>query len=157
VDSEGNVNVTRFGDRYDGAGGFIDITQNAKRLVFSGTLTGGGLDIAVGDGQLTIRREGKFRKFVSAVGQVRFNGRIARQKGQSDTFISERAVFRLEHDGMVLTEIAPGVRLKEDVLDQIPFAPRVAADLRTMDTRLFTQGPMGLATTLAAMNTEKAT
>lgn len=145
VDAEGNVNVTRFGDRYDGAGGFIDITQNARRLVFSGTLTGGGLDVLAGDGRLTIRREGKFRKFVPEVGQISFNGRLAREKGQSVTFVSERAVFRLEKDGLVLTEIAPGVRLKEDVLDLIPFSPRVAADLVAMDTRLFTDGPMGLA------------
>ena len=148
VDAEGNVNVTRFGDRYDGAGGFIDITQNARRLVFSGTLTGGGLDLAIGEGRLEVRREGKFRKFVPAVGQISFNGRLAREKCQSVTFVTERAVFRLERDGLVLTEIAPGVRLKEDVLDLIPFAPRVAENLAAMDARLFTDGPMGLAKTL---------
>ncbi|MCF3642761.1 acyl CoA:acetate/3-ketoacid CoA transferase [Rhizobium sp. TRM95111] len=155
VDAEGHVNVTRFGDRYDGAGGFIDITQNARRLVFSGTLTGGGLDIAVGDGGLAIRREGEFRKFVPKVGQISFNGRLAREKGQSVTFVSERAVFRLEAEGLVLTEIAPGVRLKEDVLDQLAFAPRVACDLKTMDARLFAEGSMGLGKALATAGTEE--
>lgn len=149
VDAEGNVNVTRFGDRYDGAGGFIDITQNAKRLVFSGTLTGGGLDIAVGDGTLAIRREGKFKKFVPAVSQISFNGRLAREKGQDVTFVSERAVFKLENDGLVLIEIAPGVRLEEDVLDQMSFAPHVAPGLTLMDSKLFTEGPMGLGKAFA--------
>jgi len=144
VDAQGNVNVTRFGKRYDGAGGFIDISQNAKRLVFSGTLTGGDLDVTVDKGRLRIRREGQFRKFVAKVGQISFNGRLARQQGQSVTFVSERAVFRLEDDGLVLTEIAPGVRLQEDVLDQLAFTPRVAPNLATMDVRLFTPGPMGL-------------
>lgn len=150
VDAEGNVNVTRFGDRYDGAGGFIDITQNAQRLVFSGTMTGGGLDIAVGEGALSIRREGKFRKFVGTVGQISFSGRLARDKRQDVTFVSERAVFKLEEDGLVLHEIAPGVRLKEDVLDRMPFAPRIAEDLRLMDARIFSHGAMGLAGHMAA-------
>ncbi|WP_137045272.1 acyl CoA:acetate/3-ketoacid CoA transferase [Pseudolabrys sp. FHR47] len=156
VDAEGNVNVTRFGDRYDGAGGFIDITQNAKRLVFSGTLTGGGLDIAIGDGALTIAREGKFKKFVPAVGQISFNGRLARQRGQDVLFVSERAVFRLAQEGLVLIEIAPGVRLKEDVLDQMKFAPAVSPDLKTMDARIFRSGPMGLKTSPKATLAEAA-
>jgi len=145
VDAQGNVNATRFGDRCDGAGGFINISQNAQRLVFSGTLTGGGLRVGVGDGRLSIHQEGKFRKFVPSVDQISFNGRLAREKGQSVTFISERAVFQLERDGLVLTEIAPGVRLQEDVLDVIGFTPRIAERLTTMDARLFTPGPMGLS------------
>lgn len=144
VDWEGNVNVTRFGDRYDGSGGFINITQNAQRLVFSGSLTGGGLDAVVEDGKLSIRRDGKFPKFVPTVGQISFNGRVARQQGKDVTFISERAVFSLEREGLLLTEIAPGVRLQEDVLDQIGFQPRVASDLKLMDTRIFHPGKMGL-------------
>ncbi|WP_159587149.1 acyl CoA:acetate/3-ketoacid CoA transferase [Chelativorans xinjiangense] len=144
VDGDGNVNVTRFGDRYDGSGGFINISQNARRLVFSGSLTGGGLDVAVESGRLAIRSEGKFRKFVPDVGQVSFNGRLARERGQDVIYITERAVFRLEADGLALAEIAPGVRLKEDVIDQVGFPLRVDPGVKLMDPRIFRPGPMGL-------------
>lgn len=144
VDAEGNVNVTRFGDRYDGSGGFIDISQNAKRLVFSGTFTGGGLDIAVGDGRLEIRRDGKFRKMVRQVGQVSFSGPLALQKGLEVLFVSERAVLRLEPGGLIVTEIAPGADLQRDVLDKMEFTPRISQDLRTMDERIFRTGRMGV-------------
>ncbi|RWR27179.1 acyl CoA:acetate/3-ketoacid CoA transferase [Sinirhodobacter populi] len=150
VDSEGNVNVTRFGKRYDGAGGFIDITQNAKRLVFSGTLTGGGLKCRPQDGQMRIEAEGRMRKFVGKVGQISFNGTLARAQGKEVAFVTERAVFRLAPDGLVLTEIAPGVRLKEDVLDHMAFAPRIAEDLRDMPAALFREGPVGLARAMDA-------
>ena len=153
VDAEGNVNVTRFGNRYDGAGGFIDISQNAQRLVFSGTFTGGGLDIAVTGGRLAIRKDGTFVKFVRRVGQVSFNGARAREHGQSVTIVSERAVFRFVPEGLVLIEIAPGVRLEEDVLAKMAFRPHVAPDLRPMDDRLFRDGAMGLAETFAAAAT----
>jgi len=144
VDSEGNVNVTRFGDRYDGAGGFINISQNAKRVVFSGTLTGGGLNVGIEDGKIVIHKEGGLRKFVPKVGQISFNGKVAHERGQDVTFISERAVFKLEAAGLTLIEIAPGVDLQTDVLDQIGFAPRIAPDLKIMDQRLFRTARMGL-------------
>jgi propionate CoA-transferase len=144
VDAEGNVNVTRFGDRYDGAGGFIDITQNARRLVFSGTLTGGGLDVGIADGALVIRREGNIKKFKSQVGQISFNGKRARELGQDVLFVSERAVLKLEAEGLLVIEVAPGIRLQEDVLEQIECLVRVDPALRTMDPRLFRGGPMGL-------------
>lgn len=144
IDRDGNVNVTRFGNRYDGAGGFIDISQNARRLVFSGTLTGGKLDVAVEDGQLRIRRDGEFRKFVQRVGQISFNARQALERGQEVLFVSERAVFRLESDGPVLIEIAPGVDLQRDVVQRMEFEPRISADLKPMDPRIFRPGRMGL-------------
>ncbi|MCW5655814.1 CoA-transferase [Hydrogenophaga sp.] len=144
VDPAGNVNVTRFGGRYDGSGGFIDISQNTRRLVFSGTLTGGGLIAVPVDGRLEIRREGQFRKMVPAVGQISFNGRHALARGQQVSFITERAVFRLTAEGLMLTEIAPGIDLQKDVLDQMAFPPLLAPDLRTMDERIFRAGPMGL-------------
>ena len=144
VDAQGNVNVTRFGKRYDGAGGFINITQNSGRLVFNGSLTGGDLDIGVTGGRLDIRRDGAFLKFVPEVDQISFSGRLARERGQIVTFITDRAVLELEADGLVLTEIAPGVRLQEDVLDKIGFTVRVSENLRLMDERIFRPGPMGL-------------
>jgi propionate CoA-transferase len=144
IDPEGNVNVTRFGDRYDGSGGFIDISQNTKRLVFSGTLVGGGLVAAPRDGQLHIERDGKFRKMVKKVGQISFSGPRALANGQQVTYITERAVFRLTPDGVMLTEIAPGVDLQRDVLDQMDFVPAVSPELRLMDERIFRAGPMGL-------------
>lgn len=144
VDSEGNVNVTRFGKRYDGAGGFINISQNTKNIIFSGTLTGGKFDIGIEDGRLAIRREGTIRKFVERVGQISFSGKRARAQGQSVLFITERAVFQLAEDGVELIEIAPGVRLEEDVLAHIAFTPRISSNLREMDNRLFKPGIMGL-------------
>ncbi len=144
VDAAGNVNVTRFGNRFAGAGGFIDITQNTRRLVFSGTLTGGGLDLAVAPQGIAIRREGRTRKFVTAVQQVSFSGPLALQKGQQVSFVTERAVFELTAEGILLTEVAPGVRLQQDVLDRMEFAPRVSPDLRLMDARLLAPGPMGI-------------
>ncbi len=145
VDSEGNVNVTRFGNRYDGAGGFIDITQNARRLVFSGTLTGGGLRCGFEDGEIRIQTEGRMQKFVPKIGQISFNGRMARDKGQEVTFVTERAVFKPEKDGLVLSEISAGMRLREDVLDQMGFAPHIADDLKEMDPRLYRPDVMGIA------------
>jgi propionate CoA-transferase len=144
VDGEGNVNVTRFGQRYDGAGGFINITQNTQRLVFNGSLTGGDFDIGVADGALAIRRDGAFQKFVPAVGQISFSGKLARAQGRQVTFITDRAVFELEADGLVLTELAPGVRLQQDVLDKIGFAVRISEHLKPMDARIFRPGPMGM-------------
>jgi propionate CoA-transferase len=144
VDAAGNVNVTRFGNRFAGAGGFIDITQNTRRLVFSGTLTGGELKVRVAEGGIRIAQEGRMRKFVPAVEQISFSGALARQNGQEVTFVTERAVFQMEAEGLVLTEVAPGVRLQEDVLDQMGFQPAISPALRPMDARLFRTGAMGL-------------
>lgn len=144
VDVDGNVNVTRFGERYDGAGGFINISQNAKRIVFSGTLTGGGLGVAIEQGKVHISKEGRLRKFVAKVGQISFNGRLARERGQDVTIVTERAVFKLESTGLTLTEIAPGVDLQRDILDQLEFTPEISPNLTSMDPRLFVSGRMGL-------------
>ena len=150
VDARGNVNVTRFGDRNDGAGGFIEITQNAKRIVFSGTLTGRGLKGDVGGGRLTITSEGGIRKFVPEVNQISYNAAFGQERGQDTMFVSERAVLRMTPDGITVTELAPGVRLQEDVLDQMDIEPRVADNLKEMDSRIFSDGPMGLRETIVA-------
>lgn len=147
VDSAGNVNVTRFGNRFAGAGGFIDITQNTRRLVFSGTLTGGGLKLAIDPSGLRIQTDGRMRKFVPAVEQVSFNGQQAVANGQEVTFVTERAVFQLTPQGVMLTEIAPRVSLQEDVLNQMGFVPLIDPAIRLTDRSLFGAGPMGLRDT----------
>ena len=82
VDAEGNVNVSRFADKIIGIGGFVNISQNARKVIFSGTFTAGGLKVSAGGGQLRIVQEGKHRKFVKAVEQICFNGRQSAAKGR---------------------------------------------------------------------------
>lgn len=145
VDSEGNLNVSKFGPKVVGAGGFINISQNAKKVVFCGTLTAGGLKTAVRDGKLFIEKEGRAKKFVSQVEQVTFSGKYARSINQPVLYITERAVFRLDEAGLVLTEIAPGIDLEKEVLAQVDAKVIVSPDLKQMDARIFTDKPMGLA------------
>jgi propionate CoA-transferase len=125
VDQHGNVNVSRFGSRFAGVGGFVNISQNARQLVFCGTLTTDGLEVAVKDGQLRVVREGRVAKFVQQVEQVSFSGPIAREAGRNVLMITERAVFRLQADGVELVEIAPGMDLQKDVVDQMQFTPLI--------------------------------
>jgi propionate CoA-transferase len=145
VDRDGNVNVSRYGGSVTGPGGFINISQGARRVVFSGTLTAGGLDIAPdGESGVSIRQDGRLRKWVPEVEQITFNGRLARQRGQEVMFVTDRAVFRLEQDGIVLTEIAQGVDVRRDVLERIGFEVRVGDELQPMDRRLFRVERMNL-------------
>lgn len=137
VDAEGSVNVSRFGNKVIGIGGFQNIAQNAKKVIFSGTFTAGGLELAWPDGQTQILQEGRFPKFVSELQQVSYSGRYAVELGQEVLFITERAVFRREQNGLVLTEIAPGIDLQRDVLAQMEFEPLVSPDLQEMDPRIF--------------------
>jgi propionate CoA-transferase len=123
VDQHGNVNVSRFGTRFAGVGGFVNISQNARRLVFCGTLTTDGLEVAVENGVLRIVREGRVAKFVRQVEQVSFAGHLARDAQRDVLFVTERAVFRLQPDGVELIEVAPGIDLQRDILDQMEFLP----------------------------------
>ena len=125
VDEHGNVNVSRFGTRFAGVGGFVNISQSARRLVFCGTLTTDGLAVEFHDGQLHIVHEGRIAKFVKAVEQVSFSGRMARDAKRDVIFVTERAVFRLQPEGIELTEIAPGIDIQKHVIDQMEFTPIV--------------------------------
>jgi propionate CoA-transferase len=145
VDAEGNVNVSRFGDRIIGVGGFINIGQNAKCVVFGGTLTAGDLDVAWERGNTVIRREGRHKKFVPKLEQICYSARMGRERGQMALFVTERAVFRVGADGLELIEIAPGLDPERDVIAQMAFRPRVARDLRAMDARIFDPALMDLA------------
>ncbi|MGZ9275972.1 MAG: acyl CoA:acetate/3-ketoacid CoA transferase [Candidatus Limnocylindrales bacterium] len=144
VDAEGNVNVHAFEGRVRGPGGFPNISARTPKINFVGTLTARGLEIEIGDG-VKIAREGSLGKFVPRVAEISFNGQLARERGQQVRYITERAVFALDADGLVLIEVAPGIDVEREVLGQMGFRPRVAEDLQTMDRRLYATGPMGLA------------
>ncbi len=145
ADSTGSVNAHSFSGRTVGPGGFIDITQNVKKLCFMGTFTAGKeQDVSVGSDGLVIRAQGSKRKFLKKVEAVTFSGPEAVRKGQQVLYITERAVFRLTADGLVLSEIAPGADLRRDILDQMDFTPVVPESVPLMDPRLFREEPMGL-------------
>ena len=144
VDSCGNINVSRFGAQLPGCGGFINITQNAEKVVFCGTLTTDNLDVDIGDGTLDIVSEGEGTKFVDEVEQITFSGEYAVETDQPVVYVTERAVFELTSDGLVLTEVAPGVDADADVVDQMAFDPIVADDVADMNPALFREEPMDL-------------
>jgi propionate CoA-transferase len=150
-DMAGNVNVSRFGKRLAGAGGFINISQNARKLVFASTFTSDGLEIAVAGGRLNILREGRCRKFVRKVEQITFNGVYAMRLKQQVYFVTERCVFRLTPDGLELIEVAPGIDIEDDILAQMDFLPLVR-NVSTMDERIFRPEPMDLKSELLRLN-----
>lgn len=138
IDGAGRVNVTRFGNANPGAGGFIDIAHNARRLVFAGTLTTGGLRADSTEGQLTLHSEGRVSKFVESVDHITYDaGAGVRERGQETLVITERAVFSLSGDGFVLIEAAPGVDVRKDILQLAGFPIQVSPSLKTMDADLF--------------------
>jgi propionate CoA-transferase len=147
VDREGSVNVSRLVAKPHvtaGCGGFVDITAHARKLVFSGFFRAAGLELDLAGGKLTIRKDGRFAKFVPAIEHVTFSGRRAREQKQDVTYVTERCVIRLAGDGLVVTELAPGIDLQRDVLAQAAIELKVAPDLKPMDARLFRPEPMGL-------------
>jgi len=148
VDGQGNVNVSRLAAQphvLAGAGGFIDISQSTRRIIYCGTLTAGGLDVRVEEGRIRIVREGRFPKFVSKTQHVTFNGLQAAKAGQEVCYITERGMFRLTSEGLLLTEVAPGIDVDRDIRDKVGFPLRVAPHLEPMEPRLFRPEPMGLA------------
>jgi propionate CoA-transferase len=141
-DSHGTVNVSKFGKVNPGSGGFIDIAMNAQRLVFTGSFTTGGLDIAYDEGRMTILKEGKVSKFVKAAQSITYSVGKGVAGGQSALIITERAVFEATPQGLVLIEIAPGVDLQRDILAHMAFAPYHILDpLPLMDASLFDPRP----------------
>jgi propionate CoA-transferase len=144
VDSMGNINVSRFGTRIPGCGGFIDITQNTREVIFCGTFTTSGLEVAVRGGRLEILREGKIKKFIKQVEHITFSGRYAQRTGQKVLYITERAVFRLSENGLELIEIAPGIDIQKDILAHMDFMPILPEKIREMDYRLFRKEKMEL-------------
>jgi propionate CoA-transferase len=155
ADQYGNLNVSKFGPKLAGAGGFINISQNAQKVVFTGTFTAGGLKVAVANDQLRIENEGRASKFIEHVEQVTFSGRYAVQRGQPVLYVTERCVFRLSAEGMELIEIAPGVDLQKDILERMAFEPLVKTPLGTMDDRIFGPQPMDLKKDLLAVGLEE--
>lgn len=143
-DQFGNVNVSKFGGRVAGCGGFIDISQNVKKMAFVGTFTAGGLKEKVADGKLEITQEGRSKKFIEEVEQISFSADYARENDQKVMYITERAVFTLGEKGLKLIEIAPGIDLEKDILAHMDFKPEIAEDLKVMDPALFSPEKLGL-------------
>jgi propionate CoA-transferase len=154
ADRHGNVNVSKFGNRLAGAGGFINISQSARRAVFVGTFLASGLVLEIGHGRLHIASEGRGRKFIDDVEHRTYSGSHAQARGQSALFITERCVFKLvqqgQESGLELIEIAPGIDLARDILAQMSFQPSISAGLTLMDERIFAQQAMGLRAALLA-------
>ena len=138
ADKVGNVNVSHFGTNVTGCGGFINISQTTQNLVYCGTFTAGGLKETIGDGKLTIVQEGRQKKFIDKVQQITFSGEYGAEVGQNVLYVTERAVFKLVEGGLKLIEIAPGVDLQKDILDQMEFEP-IVEDYKLMDERLFSE------------------
>ncbi len=154
ADREGNLNVSKFGPKLPGAGGFINISQSAKKVVFVGTFNAGS-DLAVEDGKLQIRKEGASRKFVSEVEHRTFSGKHAAARKQIALYITERCVLSLCEEGLELVEIAPGVDLAKDILAQMDFAPIMRQSPRLMDERIFLPEPMGLRDSMLSIPLEQ--
>ncbi|MDR3230711.1 MAG: 3-oxoacid CoA-transferase [Synergistaceae bacterium] len=144
ADKAGNINVSKFGPRIAGCGGFVNITQNAKRVFFCGTFTADGLKTKVEGGKLVVTQEGKERKFIDIVEQITFSGVYAAKTGQPVLYITERAVLELRKDGVYLTEVAPGIDVKTQVVDLMGFEPKMEGTPKLMDSRIFVDALMGL-------------
>jgi len=150
-DAAGNVNASRFGDRIAGCGGFINISQNSKKVVFMGNFSAGGASLTVQDGKMCIVTEGKVTKFVERVGQITFSGALASSHKKDVLYVTERCVFRLTQGGLNLIEVAPGIDLERDILRRLPFRPIVERPA-LMDSAIFLPPLMGLRDRMLDIN-----
>lgn len=148
ADAQGNINVSKFQGRMVGCGGFVNISQNTKKVIFCGTFTAGASSITIGPDGIHIIEDGSHIKFLKQVEQITFSGSYAAKHQQEVLYVTERAVFRLAPEGLELIEIAPSADLEKDILDKMAFRPLISKDLRQMDLRLFQDQPMGLAASL---------
>lgn len=155
VDGAGNINVSKFGSRLAGAGGFINISQNAQKVVFMGTFTAGGLECLIGNGSMEIKKEGSFKKFVKQVEHTTFSGKYGAKSKRRILYITERCVFSLTSKGLLLEEIAPGVDLEKDILALMDFKPDLDTPLKIMDSRIFQPEIMGLKDDLLSVSIEE--
>lgn len=144
LDQKGNVNVSKLGPTVQGVGGFVDISQNAKKLVLCGLFSGSGTSLEITEDRVRILKEGKHCKFKRQVDQISFSGELARRKRQRVVYVTERAVFELQQKGVVLTEVAPGIDIDKDILSHMEFKPLIAKNLKTMDMRVFREGRLGI-------------
>ncbi len=144
IDKAGNNNVSRFGRKFPGSGGFINISQNARKVVFMGTFTTNGLQTEIRDGRLHILTEGKTKKFLDHVEQITYSGEYGFERGQDVLYITERAVFTLGKNGIELIEVAPGIDIEKDIIEQMEFTPAISSELRTMDKALLMEPILGL-------------
>lgn len=151
ADRHGNLNVSKFGPRLAGAGGFINISQNAKKVVFVGTFCAGDLKAGIESGQLRISKDGAICKFVDQVEHVTYSGKTAVMLGQPALYVTERCVFELTADGMELIEVAPGVDIDRDILAKMDFKPVIKREPALMDARIFSDELMGLKKIVLAM------
>jgi len=152
-DALGNINVSRFSKRLVGCGGFIDISQQSKKVVFVGTFAAGGLTVAVDGGRLTIVQEGRHPKFVAAIDEITFSGRVAAAEEREILYVTERCVFRLDARGLELAEVAPGIDVERDIRARLPF-PLVIGQVRPMEPAIFRPEPMGLRARLLDIRIE---
>jgi propionate CoA-transferase len=149
IDAMGNVNVSRFGDRIIGPGGFINISQNAKTVIFSGTFTAGKSEIALSNGKMQIIRDGPQAKLVEKVQQITYSGPYGGERHQRVLYVTERAVFRLTESGVELIEVAPGIDVERDVIGHMGFRPQISPALKPMEQAIFRPEPLQLAKHLA--------
>ncbi|SFG39291.1 acyl CoA:acetate/3-ketoacid CoA transferase [Methylobacterium gossipiicola] len=150
-DQYGNVNTSMFGGRLNGCGGFINISQNARCVVFAGTFTVGGLETVIEDGKLRIVTEGRSQKFLPQVEQITFSGSYAQMRSQPVIYVTERCVFQLTDEGLELIEVAPGIDIERDILPHMGFRP-IIRQPALMDARLFRDEPMELLADLLNLN-----
>jgi len=143
IDRHGNVNASRFGNIFTGCGGFIDISQNTKKVVFCGAFAAKA-NLEIDESGVKVRTPGKFKKFIQAVEQITFNGKYAYENGQEILYCTERALFKLVKEGIELVELAPGIDMENDVLSMMEFRPQINSNLKIMDKRIYTNGLLGL-------------